>query len=95
MCPRIWRYLLERDLQILGHTICEKWFSSFHRLCVQGFGDLFLKDKYILIKTPFVSYPILWKGILEGMLNVKLDMKTTLPPLVFQIKEKKVYPSNK
>ena len=85
---------METTLNIQVSEI-ENWKTIFHRLCVQGFGDLFLKDKYILIKTPFVSYPILWKGILEGMLNVKLDMKTTLPPLVFQIKEKKVYPSNK
>jgi hypothetical protein len=67
----------------------ENWKPIFRRLSVQGFGDFYLKDKYILIKTPFISYPELWKGILEGMLEIKLDVKTTLPPLVFQIEEKR------
>lgn len=66
----------------------ENWKQIFNRLSVQGFGDFYLKDKYILIKTPFISYPELWKGILEGMLEIKLDMKTTIPPLVFQIEGK-------
>jgi hypothetical protein len=66
----------------------ENWKQIFKRLSVQGFGDFHLKDKYILIKTPFISYPELWKGILEGMLEIKLDMKTTIPPLVFQIEGK-------
>jgi hypothetical protein len=66
----------------------ENWKQIFKRLSVQGFGDFYLKDKYILIKTPFISYPELWKGILEGMLEIKLDLKTTIPPLVFQIEGK-------
>lgn len=67
----------------------ENWKQVFNRLSVQGFGDFYLKDKYILIKIPFVNYPTLWKGILEGLLEIRLDMKTTIPPLVFQIIEKK------
>lgn len=66
----------------------KNWKKVFNRLSVQGFGDFYLKDKYILIKIPFITYPILWKGILEGLLEVQLDMKTTIPPLVFQIIEK-------
>jgi hypothetical protein len=27
----------------------------FERLRVQGFGDFFLKDKYLLLKTPFID----------------------------------------
>jgi len=79
---------METTLNIQVSEI-ENWRTVFHRLSVQGFGDFFLKDNYILIKTPFISYSTLWKGILEGMLDVKLDVKTNLPPLVFQIEEKK------
>ena len=64
----------------------ENWESVFKRLRVQGFGDFYLKDKYLLLKTPFIGYPELWKGILEGLFDVELDMKTTASPLVFEIK---------
>jgi len=66
----------------------EKWTEIFKRLRVQGFGDFFLKDKYILIKTPFITEPEIWAGFLEGLLGVKLDAKTVTPPLVFEIVEK-------
>ena len=66
----------------------ENWEKVFKRLRVQGFGDFFLKDKYLLIKTPFIGYPELWEGILEGLFDIELDMKTTVPPLVFEIKPK-------
>jgi hypothetical protein len=66
----------------------ENWASVFNRLRIQGFGDFYLKDKYILIKTPFINDAEIWTGILEGLFDLKLDMKTTAPPLVFTIKEK-------
>jgi hypothetical protein len=66
----------------------ENWENVFKRLRVQGFGDFYLKDKYLLIKTPFIGYPELWEGILEGLFDIELDMKTTVPPLVFEIKLK-------
>ncbi|UCF44871.1 MAG: hypothetical protein JSW44_03660 [Candidatus Bathyarchaeota archaeon] len=67
----------------------ENWESVFKRLRVQGFGDLYLKDKYILIKTPVIIDPEIWKGVLEGLFDVELDMKTTVPPLVFETKTQK------
>jgi hypothetical protein len=66
----------------------EKWQEVFKRLRVQGFGDLYLRDKYILVKTPFISETDIWAGFLEGLLNIELDVKTSSPPLVFEIKEK-------
>lgn len=68
----------------------ENWEILFKRLSIQGFGDFFLKDKYILIKRPLISYSELWKGILEGLLEIRLETKTTIPPLVFQIEGKTV-----
>jgi len=65
----------------------EKWQDVFKRLRVQGFGDLYLRDKYILIKTPFISETDIWAGFLEDLLNIELDVKTSSPPLVFEIKE--------
>jgi hypothetical protein len=73
----------------------EKWQEVFKRLRVQGFGDFYIKDKYILIKTPFISETDIWAGFLEGLLNIELDVKTSSPPLVFEIKEKPDVAKNK
>lgn len=69
----------------------ENWPAVFNRLKVQGFGDFYLKDKYLLIKTPFISESEVWAGLLEGLFGVQLDVKTTSPPLVFERKK----PTNK
>jgi hypothetical protein len=52
-----------------------------------------LKDKYILIKTPLIIDPEIWEGMLEGLFDIELDTKTTVPPLVFEIKTKKTLPT--
>jgi len=65
----------------------QKWQEVFKRLRVQGFGDIYLKDKYLLIKTPFISEAEIWAGFLEGLLNTELDVKTSSPPLVFETKD--------
>jgi hypothetical protein len=65
----------------------EKWPDVFKRLRVQGFGDFYLKDKYLLLKTPFIAESEIWAGLLEGLFDIELDVKTTSPPLVFEIKE--------
>jgi len=64
----------------------EKWQEVFKRLRIQGFGDFYLKDKYILIKAPFISEPEIWAGFMEGLLDVELDIKTLTAPFVFEIK---------
>jgi hypothetical protein len=66
----------------------DSWESVFNRLRVQGFGDIYMKDKYLLIKTPFIGNAEIWAGLLEGLFDFNLDMKTTVPPLVFEIKPK-------
>ena len=68
----------------------ENWKKVFKQLKVQGLGDLYLKDKYILIKTPFIGYAELWAGILEGLLETGLIVKTSVPPLVLEIKQNKM-----
>jgi len=64
----------------------ENWENVFKRLRVQGFGDFYLKDKYLLTKTPFIGDAEIWAGLLEGLFEIELDMKNTVPPLVFEIK---------
>jgi len=64
----------------------ERWSDVFKRLSVQGFGDFYLKDKYILIKNPFINESEIWAGLLEGLFNIELDVKTTSSPLVFEFK---------
>lgn len=70
----------------------EKWPDVFKRLRVQGLGDFYLRDKYILIKTPFINEAQIWAGFLESLLSIELDIKTSSQPLVFEIKEKNSVP---
>jgi len=63
----------------------EKWPEVFKRLRVQGFGDFYLRDKYIILKAPFLSNYELLAGFLESLLNVRLEVKTSTPPFVFEI----------
>jgi hypothetical protein len=64
--------------------------SVFNRLRVQGFGDIYMKDKYLLVKTPFISNAEIWAGLLEGLFSFKLDMKNTVPPLIFEVKQNQI-----
>ena len=80
-------------LQVSMETTCdlkaitpETWKCIFERLQIQGFGEFYTKDKYLLAKTPFLNEPEILAGILEGILNVQLDLKNTVPPLIFEVK---------
>jgi hypothetical protein len=65
------------------------WERVFERLKAQGFGDIYLKDKFLLLKTPFINECEIWKGIMEGLLSVELETRNSAPPLVFEIKKHK------
>jgi hypothetical protein len=67
----------------------ENWKKVFERLKVQGFGDFYLKDKFLLLKTPFINDCEIWKGIMERLLSLELETKNSVPPLVFEIKNRK------
>jgi hypothetical protein len=67
----------------------ESWPTIFKRLKVQGLGDLYLKDRFLLIKAPVIAECEIWRGLLEGMLNTELETKNALPPLVLEIKTPK------
>ena len=63
------------------------WESVFKRLRIQGFGEFYLKDKYLLVKTPFIIESEILAGILEGLLDIEVDTRTSVPPIVFEIKK--------
>jgi len=63
----------------------EKWPDVLKRLRVQGFGDFYLRDKFIIVRTPFIDNPEVWSGFLESLLGVSLKAKTLTPPLIFEI----------
>ncbi len=68
----------------LETTKREKWEDVFKRLRVQGFGDFLLRDKYVLIKAPFINNAELLCGFLEKLLGVELDIRTATAPFVFE-----------
>ena len=63
----------------------EKWPEVFKRLRVQGFGDFYIKDRFVIIRTPLISNAEFWCGFVESLLSVSLEKRTITPPLVFEI----------
>jgi len=63
----------------------EKWPEAFKRLRVQGFGDFYARDKYLILKAPFINNPEVLRGFLEALLTLKLDVRATTPPFVYEI----------
>jgi hypothetical protein len=66
----------------------EKWDDVFKRLRVQGFGDFYPRDKYFIIKAPFINNAEVLAGFLEMLLGVNLSVRTPNAPFVFEIVEK-------
>jgi len=71
----------------LETTKREKWTEVFKRLRVQGFGDFYLRDKYIILKAPFINNSEFLCGFLEGLLETKLEPRTSTAPFVFELSE--------
>jgi len=63
----------------------ERWPDVFKRLRIQGFGDFYIKNKFVIIRTPLINNPEVWCGFLESLLGVSLEVRTLTPPLVFEI----------
>lgn len=78
------RVSMEATLDI-ETTNREKWPDVLKRLRVQGFGDFYTRDKYIIVRTPFINNPEVWSGFLESLLGVRLEARTLTPPLIFEI----------
>jgi hypothetical protein len=63
----------------------ENWTDVFKRLRVQGFGDFYLKDKFVIIRTPLINNSEFLCGFIESLLGIRLETRTLTPPLVFEI----------
>jgi len=63
----------------------EKWSEVFKRLRVQGFGDFYLKNKFIIIRTPLISNSEFLCGFLESLLGVSLEARTLTSPIVLEL----------
>ena len=72
--------------QDLQATDRKRWPEVFKRLRVQGFGDFYVRDKYLVIKIPLIGNHKILNGFLEGLLGVELEAKTLTPPLIFEMK---------
>ena len=66
----------------------ENWPTALERLRIFGYGDLTLRDDYIVVKNPFISNLTFLTGFLEGVLESRLEPKITTSPLVFEISER-------
>ncbi len=71
----------------LETTARENWEDVFKRLRVQGFGDFYPRDRYFIIKAPFINNAEVLCGFLENLLSVKLEVRTSNAPFVFAILE--------
>jgi hypothetical protein len=63
----------------------ERWPEVFKRLRVQGFGDFYLKDKFVIVRTPLISNSEFLCGFIESLLGISLEVRTLTPPLIFEI----------
>ena len=63
----------------------ERWPEVFKRLRVQGFGDFYLKNKFVIIRTPLISNSEFLCGFIETLLGISLEARTLTPPLVLEI----------
>jgi hypothetical protein len=67
----------------------ENWDQIFRRLKIQGLGDFYLRDKFLLIKTPVINDSEIWQGLLESLLGIELEIRNPMVPIVFEIKQPK------
>lgn len=65
----------------------ENWDRVFKQLKVQGFGEFYTKDRYLLAKLPFINEANVLAGLLEGLLQVELNLKNMVPPLIFEVRK--------
>ena len=71
----------------LETTHREKWGEVLGRLRIQGFGEFFPRDKYFIVKAPFINNAEVLCGFLETLLGINLNVRTSTAPFVFEIVE--------
>jgi len=71
----------------LETTSRETWEDVLKRLRIQGFGDFYPRDKYFVIKAPFLNNAEVLCGFLEKLLGINLEVRASTAPFVFEIVE--------
>lgn len=66
----------------------ENWAKVLERLRVFGYGDIILREDYIVAKNPFISNLTFLTGFLEGILGTTLEARITTSPIVFEVSSK-------
>ncbi len=61
------------------------WSEVFKRLQIQGFGEIYVRDKYLIFKAAFINNALVLCGFLENLLEIKLEVRTMASPFVFEI----------
>jgi hypothetical protein len=62
----------------------DNWPEVFKQLQVQGFGEFYLRDKYLIIKSPFINNAEVFCGFSTTLLGIQLEMRASNPPFVFE-----------
>jgi len=63
----------------------DNWGKALERLRVFGYGDVILRDGYIVAKNPFITNLTFLTGFLEGILGTTLEARITTSPIVFEV----------
>jgi hypothetical protein len=66
----------------------DNWAKVLERLRIFGYGDLILREGYIVAKNPFINNLALLTGFLEGVLGTALEARITTSPIVFEVAKK-------
>jgi hypothetical protein len=66
----------------------ENWPKALERLRIFGYGDLIMREGFIVAKNPFISNLTLLTGFLEGVLGTPLEARITTSPIVFEVTAK-------
>jgi hypothetical protein len=69
----------------LETTSREKWDDVLKRLRIQGYGEFYPRDKYFIVKAPFINNAEVLCGFVETLLGINLDVRTASAPFVFEI----------
>jgi hypothetical protein len=63
----------------------DNWGRTLERLRVFGYGDIILREDFIVAKNPFITNLTFLTGFLEGVLGVPLEARITTSPIVFEV----------
>ncbi len=66
----------------------ENWPRILERLRVFGYGDLIMREGFIVAKNPFINNLTFLTGFLEGVLGTALEARITTSPIVFEVSAK-------